>query len=136
VPQQPDDPITEFLRKQGASYAIVANGLRGLVENWERVVEQVSKGYPQGLDDYLNDMDGRQLLENALELASVEARAQIMPRVRAADHRMLVLLESAERCLWGPITAEDEGWTPERNWWYFQVPKSPGPTLQQELQDS
>ena len=78
MPQQPDDPITEFLRKQGASYAIVANGLRGLVENWERVVDQVSKGYPQGLDEYLNDMDGRQLLENALELASVEARAQIM----------------------------------------------------------
>ena len=47
--QQPDDPITDFLRKQGASYAIVANGLRGLVENWERVVDQVSKGYPQGL---------------------------------------------------------------------------------------
>ena len=67
MPQEPDDPITEFLRKQGASYAIVANGLRGLVENWERVVDQVSKGYPQGLDDYLNDMDGRQLLENALE---------------------------------------------------------------------
>ena len=100
MPQQPDDPITDFLRKQGASYAIVANGLRGLVENWERVVDQV------------------------------------MPRVRTADHRMLVLLEPAERCLWGPITAEDEGWTPERNWWYFQVPKSPGPTLQQELQDS
>ena len=33
------DPITAFLRKQGASYAIVkANGLRrSLVENWERV---------------------------------------------------------------------------------------------------
>ena len=100
------------------------------------MVGLVSTGYPHGLDDYLNDVDGRQLLENALELASPEARAEIMPRVRSADHRILVLLAPAGRCLWGPIAAEDEGWTSERNWWYFQVPKSPGPRLKQELEEA
>jgi hypothetical protein len=133
--EQEDDPITAFLRKQGASYAVVANGLRGLVENWERVVGLVESGYPQGLDDYLSDMDGRQLLENALELASADARNGVMARVRDADHRILVLLRPAGKCLWGPIAAEDEGWTPERNWWYFQLPKSPGPALLAELDE-
>ena len=133
--EQDDDPIAAFLRKQGASYAVVANGLRGLVENWERIVVLVESGYAQGLDDYLNDMDGRQLLENALELASADARNSVMARVRDADHRMLVLLKPAGKCLWGPIAAEDEGWTPERNWWYFQVPKSSGSALQAELEE-
>ena len=37
-----------------------------------------------------------------------------MPRIRSADHRILVLLAPAGRCLWGPtIAAEDEGWTSE-----------------------
>src|SRR6185312_8872706 len=97
--EQDDDPITAFLRKQGASYAVVANGLRGLVENWERIVALVESGYQLGLDDYLNDMDGRQLLENALELASADVRGSFMARVRAADHRMLVLLRPAGKCL-------------------------------------
>jgi hypothetical protein len=132
----PNDPITEFLIRQGAPYAIVANGLRGLVENWERVVGLLVSGYPHGLDEYLNDMDGRQLLENALEIAPADAKASVMARVRDADHRALVLLVPAGRCLWGTIAEEDEGWSPERNWWYFQMPKHSGQRLKEELDES
>jgi hypothetical protein len=62
----PNDPVREYLRRSGAPYSVVARGLRGLVENWERVVTQVVEGYNLSLDDYLNDMDTRQLLSNAL----------------------------------------------------------------------
>jgi hypothetical protein len=40
----PNDPVREFLRRSGAPYSVVARGLRGLVENWERVVTQVVEG--------------------------------------------------------------------------------------------
>src|SRR4029077_18149584 len=79
------DPIRAFLRQQGQPYAIIANGLQGLVKNWERVVRMVVAGYPYGLDDYLNDIDGRKLLENALELAPVEMRATVTIRMKEAD---------------------------------------------------
>lgn len=130
----PEDPLTAYLIGQGAPYAIVASGLLGLVENWERIVGVVVSGYPLGLDDYLNDMDGRQMLENALELVPVDARRAFVDRVRNADHRMLEVLMPAGRCLWGGIAAEDEGWTPERNWWYFQIPKQPGERLGNDLE--
>ena len=130
----PNDPVREYLRKSGASYAVVAQGLRGLVENWERVVDQVMAGYDLTLDDYLNDMDGRQLLANALELAPAEVRDAFIPRVRDADMRIRLNLVPAGRCLWGAIVAGEEGWRPEEEWWYFERPRNPGPTLARELE--
>jgi len=128
-----NDPVRDYLRKSGAPYSVVAQGLRGLVENWERVVAQVVEGYDLTLDDYLNDMDGRQLLQNALELAPDEVREAFFPRVRDADIRIRLNLVPASRCLWGTIVAEDEHWTPDANWWYFEKPRNPGPRLKQEL---
>lgn len=130
----PNDPVREYLRRSGAPYSVVTQGLRGLVENWERVVQQVLDGYHLPLDDYLNDMDGRQLLDNALELAPEEVRTAFLPRVRDADMRVRLNLVPAGRCLWGSIVAGDEGWNAEKNWWYFEKPRNPGPRLKQELE--
>lgn len=129
----PNDPVRDYLRQSGAPYSVVAQGLRGLVENWERVVAQVLEGYNLTLDDYLNDMDGRQLLENALELTPDEVRDTMLPRVRDADLRIRLNLVPAGRCLWGGIVADDEGWTEARNWWYFERPRQPGPRLRDDL---
>jgi len=129
----PHDPVREYLRQSGAPYSVVAQGLRGLVENWERVVAQVLEGYDLPLDDYLNDMDGRQLLDNALQLAPEEVREGFLSRVHDADGRIRPQLVAAGRCLWGNIVASDEGWTAERHWWYFEKPRNPGPRLKDEL---
>jgi hypothetical protein len=129
----PSDPIREYLRQQGAPYHVITNGLRGLVENWERVVAEVERGYPLGLDDYLNDMDGRQLLENALEVAPGELRGAFVERVRRADDRIRQQLVHAGRCLWGQIVADEEGWRDYKEWWYFYRPKRAGPQLTEEL---
>ncbi len=129
----PNDPVREYLRRTGASYSIVAQGLRGLVENWERVVEQVLEGYDLTLDDYLNDMDSRQLLANALELAPDAVRRTFSARVHDADLRIRLNLVPSGRCLWGGIVAEEEGWTEDSNWWYFEKPRTPGPALRREL---
>lgn len=128
------DPIRDFLRRSGAPYPIIASGLRGLVTNWERVVDLIVAGYPQGLDDYLNDMDSRQLLENALELAPGELRDEVLPRVWDADRRLRPHLVPAGRCLWGGIVADEEGWDPEQQWWYYERPSNPGPALREELE--
>jgi len=130
----PNDPVREFLRRSGAPYSVVAQGLRGLVENWERVVNQVVQGYNLTFDDYLNDMDGRQLLANALELAPEEIRNAFLPRVYDADRRIRLNLVSAGGCLWGGIVAEEERWSEETHWWYFERPRNPGPRLRAELE--
>jgi len=117
-----EDPVREFLRKHGAAQHVIDGGLAGLLEKWERVVEEVKRGYTLGLDDYLNDMDGRQILEEALVHAPDAERMTCVERLGKADSAVKPLLNPTSGCLWGESVAGEEGWTPEKNWWYFSKP--------------
>ena len=106
-----------------------------MIENWERVVESVAQGYRFGLDDYLNDLDGRQLLEEVLAIAPADRKRECLERVRQADERMRVLIRPAGKCLWGDEVAETEGWTAEKNWWYFTRPIHAAHELLSEIEE-
>ena len=128
------DPVRRFLAERGCPDEVVEAGLEGLVSEWERTVRQVAAGYPLGLDDYLNDLDGRQLIDEALALAPWAADESLMHQLQAADQRMKTLVVSAPECLWGEAVAEAEGWTADHEWWYFSVPRAPGPLLREDLE--
>jgi hypothetical protein len=127
------DPVREFLKRRGSAEHVVRGGLPGLVENWERVVESVKRGYNLGLDDYLNDMDGRQLLDEALKLA--KADEAYIERVRRADESMRLLVKPIARSLWGEENAKEHGWSAQQNWWYFAVPIKAGSVLADDLKE-
>jgi hypothetical protein len=128
------DPIRELLERHGCPSHVIEAGLEGLIEQWEHTVDDVEEIYPLGLDDYLNDLDGRQLLEEALEVAPESARRSYHARVMAADERMKQLVQPAGRCLWGVDMAEQYDWTPAKNWWYFSQPRELGPELKEDLE--
>ncbi len=119
--------------RQGASDRVVQGGLDVLLAGWERTVAAVEEGYASGYEDYLNDLDGRQLLAQALERVSPAQAAVVAERLDALDGRMRAATTPVTRCLWGMIVAEEEGWTPGANWWYFLLPTAPGPKLAAEL---
>jgi hypothetical protein len=127
------DPVREFLKRRGSADHVVRAGLPGLVESWESVVESVKRGYNLGLDDYLNDMDVRQLLDEALKLA--KADQAYIERVRRADEAMRRLVKPIGRSLWGEKNAKEHGWSAEKNWWYFAVPINAGPALTDDLKE-
>ena len=131
-----NDPVREFLAGRGAPEDVVSSGLDGLVAEWERTVRQIESGYPLGLDDYLNDLDGRQLLEDVLEVAAEVARDTATKRLEIADARARRNVRWVDECLWGARVADREGWTRDGNWWYFAVPRSPGPLLREDLDAS
>ena len=83
--------------------------------------------HPLGLDDYLNDLDVRQLIEDAWDHAGAAERRALEPRLIAADERMRALVHPVAECLWGDRVARREGWSAEANWWYFSLPRRPGP---------
>src|SRR5678815_1499979 len=91
----------EFLRARGCPEPVVSAGADGLVEEWENLVDRVEKGYPLGLDDYLNDLDGRELIA-ALMSAVARALTPVQKRrLVAADERMRAAVQPLEHCLWG-----------------------------------
>ncbi len=128
------DPVRAMLHGKGAPDDVVKAGLMGLVVEWERTADQVADGYPLGLDDYLNDLDGRQLIEEALRVAPEPERVVAAARVKQADTRIRAHVEVVPECLWGSRVAQSEEWTPQHNWWYFTVPIDPGPLLCEDLE--
>ncbi len=129
------DPVSDFLKERGCPAHVIRGGLTGLIESWEATLESVEKGYGLGLDDYLNDMDGRQLMEEALGIAPEKDKKKFTDRLRQADARMKKLLVPAGKCLWGDEVAESEGWSTRKNWWYFMKPLKGGSDLLEEIED-
>jgi len=131
-----DDAVRDFLREKGCAHQVVERGLAGLVENWEKVVQSVEDGYSLGLDDYLNDLDARQLLEEAMSVAPMNDLAKFEDRIQQADDQMKGITRRTSVCLWSDEVAEEEGWTPKRNWWYYARPIEAGAELQMEIDEA
>jgi hypothetical protein len=130
-----NDAVHDYLSARGCALHVVEEGLEGLMRGWEKTVESVINGYGLGLDDYLNDLDGRQILEDTLEIAPPEERESCLERLHRADERMKSLVLPAGECLWGDDTAREKGWTADRNWWYFVKPREAGPELWDEIEN-
>lgn len=128
-----DDEVRDFLRRRGTPENVVTGGLDGLLDQWGRVVEQVENGYPFTLDDYLNDLDGRQLIHEVMGSvggAATRARGQ---RLEELDRRMRAVTTVRDACLWGAGIAKRSGWSPNVEWWYWAEPSDPGEDLSNDL---
>lgn len=127
------DAVRELLRGRGCHETVVSGGLEGLIADWEGVAESIETGYGLGLDDYLNDVDGRELIA-AIESGVPGAfTPSLRRRLAAADARARAALVPHVRCLWGERLAAGNGWTRESHWWYFMRPRTPGRELAEEL---
>ena len=123
------DPVREYLRGKGCADHVVKGGFGGLVRAWESTVASIVRGYEFGIDDYLNDLDGRQLISEIVAIADAASRLKYEDRVRRSDERVRKVLRATGECLWGDADAKRHGWSADKNWWYFSVPKTAGPEL-------
>lgn len=128
------DPIRNYLRKKGCSEHVVKTGLAGLIETWETIVTEISHGYDLTMEDYLNDMDTRQLIQEVAPLATTPAQKSLVKKLNRIDAIMRTLIEPTMTSLWGDAVAAEHGWLPEHHWWYFHRPKNAGPELREELE--
>jgi hypothetical protein len=120
------DVVREYLRERGYADHVVRDGLGGLVRAWEATVASVARGEEQHQDDYLNDMDGRRILEEALEVATLEQRAKWLPLVQPADDRLRAHLVPTAECIWGEEAVARYGYSRDRDWWYYHRPRNVG----------
>jgi hypothetical protein len=128
-----ESAVHRLLMDRGAPEALVQGGLPGLMEAWEGIVASVEREYPLGLDDFLNDMDLRDLLAAALPLAGDAEGHDARRRVAALDDRLRAACV-ATACLWGEDVEEEEGLDPGREWWYYLRPLVLNQELAQELE--
>lgn len=130
------DPVREWLRSRGCPAHIVRAGVPGLVDRWDEIAHSLEDGYPYTLDDYLNDMDTRTVLEGALDHLGTDEAADARASMASADRLFRQLTESLDHCLWGDDVAEHEGWDRDREWWYWRRPRDPGPDFSSDLAEA
>ncbi len=92
-----------------------------LVAKWAKVAAEVERGYTLTIDDYLNDVDLRHRIASRLRTAS--ANTQVAESLALADERFRAATIVTDICVWGRANAIDEAWNPEREWYYFRLPK-------------
>ena len=117
------DSVRYLLRRRNAPPNVVRGGLQSLLKRWEKTVAAVTAGYTLGSDDYLNDMDGRQLIHEALQVATDAQKSRISATLARIDADFLAASEPAAHCIWGPKAAAENRWTKDQNWWYFRLPR-------------
>jgi hypothetical protein len=131
-----DDPVTEYLAERGVAARVIEGGVAGLADRWEAIVDALEEGYDLTLDDWLNDMDLRDILAGALSVAPATLRTAVSAQVAESDRRFLAATLPTGGPLWGEEIAAEEGHDSATQPWFFRRPKRPGPELAGELQDA
>jgi hypothetical protein len=109
--------------------------LEGLLGYWESLVQAVEEGYDLTFEDYVNDMDLRDVLQGVLEVASLDERRKAEQRLTGLDKRFRDLTVECPPIV-GEKAAREDGHDPTEDWWYFRRPKKPAPDFEEELREA
>jgi hypothetical protein len=104
-----------------------------LIDQWADFAAALAKGYSFDLDNWLNDVDVRELILEALPMFGTEELGGHALKLDQADKAFLTATRDFRKCVWGKGTAKKEKWTPQKNWWYFRTPISSNAQLEDEL---
>jgi hypothetical protein len=117
------DAVSVFLSERGLADEVVAAGAEGLVSRWEQAAREAERErYPFGVEDWLNELDGRQLLHELQGAVPGALSASLAARLEEADQRLRAATEVTGACLWGDALARRMRWKPAREWWYWRSP--------------
>lgn len=117
----PHDPVRALLVARSCPPHIVDGGFPGLIASWSDVVRQIETGYTSSLDEYINDMDLRDLISAAQQVAN-QLSGDVLNELQSADGRLLEVTEACP-CVWGPEIESEDDLTPAQDWWYYRRPK-------------
>jgi hypothetical protein len=117
------DSARQYLSDRAYPRHVIDGGLEFLLSGWERVCESVARGEVQYRDDYLNDMDGRQILAEMRSHLDAEQVREADVRIAKADAKIRANLVPTKTCIWGDENARKSGFVPGRNWWYYHRPR-------------
>jgi len=118
--------FSNYLRSKGYAEHVVRGGLEGLVDSWDSVTRVLARTLPAYIiyEEFLNDMDGRRILRECIELAAPDETRAIERRVAEADARFRENTVVVSRCIWGEDNAGKYGYTPATDWYYYRRPQN------------
>ena len=108
--------------------------LQELIDQWAGFVSDLERReYTFDLDNWLNDVDVRELILEALPMFGREEMGEHALKLDEADRAFMAATRDFKRCVWGSGTARKEHWDARKNWWYFRTPTRSNAQLEDEL---
>ncbi|HZK78736.1 MAG TPA: hypothetical protein VFC35_07500 [Gemmatimonadaceae bacterium] len=127
-----NDPVRRYLKARGVSAEMVEGGLEAAVDRWDSI-SRTAKNYDFTLDDWLNDMDLRDIIAGAMGAAEPAEREAVSERLKKADDRLKKATVKTVS-IWGDGMAGDMAPDPAKAWWYFRRPSDPGEMMREDLE--
>jgi hypothetical protein len=104
-----------------------------LLVRWQQFADSLAGGYEFDLDDYLNDLDVRGSLADAMRSLDAVAAAALQAQLRGPDGLVQRATEPVEICLWGSANAALHGYDPATHWWYYAAPRRRSAAFERDL---
>ena len=123
--QDPHDPVRRYLAERGVSPGVRQRGLRGIVTQWDAIASRAQR-YDLTLDDWLNDLDLRDIIAGAMLVAREDERRDLQSILARADERFRRATVESPR----PLVA---GADRTAQWWYLRHPAQPGAGMRDDL---
>ena len=105
--------------------------LEDLITRWEQIAQHAAT-YNLTLDDWLNDLDLRDIINRRIADAPASDMSVLESRLNAADAMFRDATLESQRSLWGPTAGAEHHST--RQWWYFRYPSAAGATMRRDLE--
>lgn len=130
--QRARDAVGRYLADRGVSAGVRSRGLSGIIAQWEAIARRAAR-YDLTLDDWLNDLDLRDIIAGALAVAPESEPRELHARMDRADDLFRAATVASAHSLWGTAGDVANGQDPVRQWWYFRRPAHPGQTMLADL---
>jgi hypothetical protein len=118
--------IQQYCEQRKFASFVIKEGLDYLIPRWEMTVQAIKSGYTLSVDEYLNDMDTRRIIDEVWSLASDEQVDQYHNRLQAADQEYFDFTVPVQNCIWGSKNVAKYGYRPDHHWWYYHIPINTG----------
>ena len=120
-----NDKITNYLRSQNYADHVIKGGLPRLLSDWESASQEVAKGNPAYImyEEFLNDMDGRRIIQECFELLTSEEQLPISEKLMKIDEEFKKGTIETASCIWGEENAKKYGYSRDVYWYYYRRPK-------------
>lgn len=110
-----DQETVRTLERQFSERAHYPITLKSLVEDWRSFAEEVERGYELGLEDYVNDLTTRTLLEDVVTALSDNGRRTLTVILKPIDARYTHATREINKSLYGVNDLKEQ-------WWLSRVP--------------
>lgn len=130
--RHPRDPVMHYFVERGVSAGVRSRGLRGIIAEWAAIAHNAAS-YDLTLDDWLNDVDLRDIIEGALAVAPERERKELSAVLARSDDVFRAATVPSVRSLCAQAKESATKYDPSRQWWYFRYPAHPGKTMSADL---